>query len=490
MANDDQLYQYEVPFESFVKPLPPHLQTKAARDALFPRFARLPVELQLHIVRHCDAPTLWRLMRTTSSLRREATIRFWNHADVWYEVDRRWFESRKGGYRHISDYQKSFWHSVEQIVFLAQRLEWDFEDGKALPNGMSEIEVKITYFWEMVQNSFPSAKRILLNNYTLHESIPAMGEDSLDDWGILRMLTDGAPKTLDVKLAVGGDQNSFGAFNLIRWKQIPVASNRWSGWKLLEERIWRPTMNVVEPGGWDLPDGPLRRYETMNHVASCSHLEWRLFRTMVLATHIRCSRGDSFRCPVDDCVFVIESGAHWHSHVSSRHYDVEISWASNTPRAMQDFIEYRKARAGHLQQRYEAHWLSIRKDMGDYDSFEWKAYMNAMEKELQYYLIPSSSPIHEQEMFQYMHNCGFSSCFDPARADHPPAIQGYDKLPSYQISSDDRTNAPLEVVADDEDSGGPQLDPERLREIIERYDRFWTKAGFVPRDTRSMKQPS
>jgi hypothetical protein len=131
--------------------------------------------------------------------------------------------------------------------------------------------------------------------------------------------------------------------------------------------------------------------------------------------------------------------------------------------------------------------------MGDYGSLEWEAYIDAIQKEVQHYLIPPSCLRQEQEVSQYMHNCGFTSCFDPTHVYYSPAIQGYDKVPGYdEVPSDenDTTNTALEVGSDDESSGDLQPDPEQLREVIERHDRFWTRAGFVPRDTRSLEQPS
>lgn len=68
-----------VPFHYFVKP-EPQLTSPPSRLP-FP-FLRLPIDLQLIIYEHCDAPTLFQLMRTCSCTRHAATKLFWKNTST------------------------------------------------------------------------------------------------------------------------------------------------------------------------------------------------------------------------------------------------------------------------------------------------------------------------------------------------------------------------------------------------------------------------
>ena len=78
-----------IPFACHVR----HPISTAPSNLSFPQFVRLPVELQLYVLRFCDKPTLFRLMQTSHSIRTEATKLFFSDPDAWYCVEGHWLES-------------------------------------------------------------------------------------------------------------------------------------------------------------------------------------------------------------------------------------------------------------------------------------------------------------------------------------------------------------------------------------------------------------
>ena len=82
------------------EPTPPNIVTSfryvtlghpvSNSNASFEYFDRLPAELQVEIVRHCDRATSWQLMRTSSALRQMVGDAFWSDEQIYYLIRGSW----------------------------------------------------------------------------------------------------------------------------------------------------------------------------------------------------------------------------------------------------------------------------------------------------------------------------------------------------------------------------------------------------------------
>jgi hypothetical protein len=92
--------------------------------ASFHQHVELPVGLQLRIMQHCNAPTLFQLMRTTRDERTEATKLFVSDPAVWYRLQTSFLLQR----RSASElwYELCFLTSVKQpeIYYPESERDW------------------------------------------------------------------------------------------------------------------------------------------------------------------------------------------------------------------------------------------------------------------------------------------------------------------------------------------------------------------------------
>lgn len=68
----------------------------------FNQFAKLPAELQLHIMSFCGAATLFQLMHTSYSTRQQAQKLFWSDPTLRYVIDGQWLFA--GGHTRHTNY--------------------------------------------------------------------------------------------------------------------------------------------------------------------------------------------------------------------------------------------------------------------------------------------------------------------------------------------------------------------------------------------------
>lgn len=117
----------------------------------FHRFIDLPLEIRLLILRHCDTPTLFHLMHTSSNLRRESLKLFWApEEDLWYQ-------SQRG----LETFMKPFYplYDCPDFTFRITQIE--------IPIRWFSWTIPMTYdyheFWTKLQKKYPQVRKVILS---------------------------------------------------------------------------------------------------------------------------------------------------------------------------------------------------------------------------------------------------------------------------------------------------------------------------------------
>ena len=302
-------------------------------------------------------------------------------------------------------------------------------------NGVSGVQDQITWFWSEILRSFPSIKRVLLDNYNIGYT-PRQGDAETEASEILRKVLDTAPRHVEVRIVIDGGRYRYS--NDRQSQRSPVGSNRWREWKLLYQAEWQPIKTITAPGVWNLPENMLKEYEHMRHTIFILRQEMK---------------GHKWLCEV---------------------------WPKTTsPSLAQAFLEAKQNRIHNVKLEYRNRWLKIREDMGDCDSAHRKDYEQSLEAEVKRYIFPDyeEPPQHEVCPLTEYITGGFWSYFDPTHIYYSPAIADYDEDP-YENQND--TIEDHKAAQEDEDLWStPPPDPDVLKAKKKTYDEFWKKAGFL-----------
>lgn len=147
-------------------------------------FGKLPVEIQFRVVKFCDAPTLFHLMHTTSTLRTEAKKYFWSQPDMWYRSDS-FLVTNMLGSPGPDFYCSQFMENVQQLDILFTSL-WDYfkepdadvqirtavVPSNSLQWGRMTASDKMVTFWSTIKTRFPSIKKVVLSDHYPVEKYP------------------------------------------------------------------------------------------------------------------------------------------------------------------------------------------------------------------------------------------------------------------------------------------------------------------------------
>jgi hypothetical protein len=163
MTQHGQSFKY---FHQHIHQRPSSIGSKGS----FYQYAELPAELQLRIMQHCDAPTLFQLMRTTRDIRIEATRLFFSDPAIWYRLWADFLLKRPSAGESL--YEPCFLASVKQLEIYSPHLNsgvWrpdlegkTFQSSKARSGYVNEhIKANIQAFWCTVQQFCPQLRRIM-----------------------------------------------------------------------------------------------------------------------------------------------------------------------------------------------------------------------------------------------------------------------------------------------------------------------------------------
>lgn len=168
-----------IPLHFYIQPWKVKTPSKSAP-------VNIPVELIMEIAAYCDGPTTWVMMHVCHRTRVVASKHFWSRQDTWYYCDASWWDSVTFGLPGLVQHCPEFAENVVQIeidfgscrklsaAFTDDRIAQDVWAPSTLEHHALSAEDRIKLFWAEFQESFPSAKRVVL-------SCNAMGHDNDED---------------------------------------------------------------------------------------------------------------------------------------------------------------------------------------------------------------------------------------------------------------------------------------------------------------------
>jgi hypothetical protein len=301
-----------VPFHYFAKPKPQ--LNPPPSPSPFP-FFRLPIDLQLIVYEHCDAPTLFQLMRTCSRSRRAATKLFWNGTfiDSWYHCpNSSLFEHRVRIYTFTS-HCPEFALRITNIEIDLIRLELRFqEDDKDHDELRASTITKAKTFWAKVERVFPSVKRIVLTGCTPQRPNPPPPGTSDEDYACIANVLEYAPAHMEAYIAFEAFPN--------HEPDRPPRNTLWqvSGrsqpvWRLLDPD-WKPTRILLPNRIW--PVSPLGDFQTFNQHFQSAVIEVRGIEWLMVESYARYAVGGVIHCPRLDCSMTFKKKDVWKQHLS------------------------------------------------------------------------------------------------------------------------------------------------------------------------------
>jgi hypothetical protein len=352
-----------VPFHYYGKPKPQFIPPPSPRP--FP-FCHLPIDLQLIVYEHCDAPTLFQLMRTCSRSRRAATKLFWNNTftNQWYHCPDYWlFEHRISTYTfasHCSEFALRITNIEIDLIRLELRFEDEGEDRDERFRASTITKAK--EFWAKVERVFPSVKRIVLTGCAPRRNPPPPGVSDADYVCIETVLAY-APSHAKVYVA-------FVAFPNLERDRPPrstlwqVSSRSQPAWQILDSD-WKPNRVLLPNRKWTV--SPLGDFQIFIRRLHSAILEMRGIEWLMIESYARYAVQDVIHCPRLECPLTFKQKNLWKQHLSeSGHGRFDIRRQSERDPMMQLFCykhtpEIEKLAIEARQQRLDTQYLDIGK---------------------------------------------------------------------------------------------------------------------------------
>lgn len=162
MTHYGQAFRY---FHQHIQQVP-----SIASEESFHHYVELPAELQLRIMQHCDAPTLFQLMHTTRDIRVEARKLFFSHPPTWYRLQADFLLLRPSAGETL--YDPAFLASVTQLEIHAPYMNsrvWKPDvEGKTFASAEERseyvdrhVKAEIQAFWRAVKRLCPRVRRVM-----------------------------------------------------------------------------------------------------------------------------------------------------------------------------------------------------------------------------------------------------------------------------------------------------------------------------------------
>jgi hypothetical protein len=350
-----------VPFHYYGKQLAP-----PPAPHPFP-FFHLPIDVQLIVYEHCDAPTLFHLMRTCSRSRHAATKLFWDNTftDHWYHCPDYWlFQHRTSTYTFASHCQ-DFARRITNIEIDLIRLESRFCEAGADHDEeyRASTVTKAKWFWAEVGRIFPSAKCIVLTGYEPQRPNPPPPGASDKDYRCIETVVACAPAHVNVYIAFVTSPNPERGRRLRNtlW-QVPGRSQ--SAWQILDSD-WKPTRVLLPNRKWIVsPLGDLKSFIQLFHSII---LEMRGIEWLMIESYVRYAVQDIIHCPYLECPLTFKEKDLWQQHLcESGHGHFDIRRQSKRDPMKQLFCykhtpDIEKAAIEARQQRLDAQCLEAAK---------------------------------------------------------------------------------------------------------------------------------
>jgi hypothetical protein len=353
-----------VTFHYYVKPKPQLAPPSSARP--FP-FFHLPIDVQLIVYEHCDAPTLFQLMRTCSRIRHAATKLFWDSTftDHWYHCPDYWlFQHRTSTYTfapHCQDFALRLTNIEIDVGRLESQFRDDLEDREDAFRASTATKVKV--FWAKVGRVFPSAKHIVLTGYEPRRPNPPPPGESDEAFDCIATVVASAPAhvRLCIAFVASLDPDLGRPPRNTLWQ---VTGRAQAAWRILDSD-WKPTRVLLPNRKWTV--SPLGDFKTFIQLFHSALLEMRGIEWLMVESYARYAVQDIIHCPYLECPLQFKEKHLWKKHLcESGHGHFEIRRQSERDPMKQLFCykhtpDIEKAAIEARQQRLDAQCLEAAK---------------------------------------------------------------------------------------------------------------------------------
>jgi hypothetical protein len=344
--------ELRIPFACHIR----HLSSTVPPNVSFHQFARLPAELQLHILRFCDKPTLFQLMQTSHLIRTEATKLFFADPEAWYCVEGEWLEM--GGHPSDGLHDIDFLHCIQRLhveCYLLAEETWTDE--------------YIRNFWRRVQCLFPQAKYVMLGDNFEDRRHQSAGS-STASWPppeLHRRVCQRCPPDINVFVSI---LRRDGRLKRTLWRRVTIQEDDIET-QVLDEYQTVPGPSII------VPHKPFR-----GQVGTCQYLwsqgcaimdQKKALRVLRLAAIERChfhGRHKAFRCPAPNCDAWFEQPEEYTTHVVGPVVHHEDSYV--LPEPYQSLFAEGEKRLEQLEQRHSESLEPFLKWWGKFGSEERK----------------------------------------------------------------------------------------------------------------------
>ncbi|KAJ8116085.1 hypothetical protein OPT61_g2415 [Boeremia exigua] len=297
---------YGQPFQYFDQHV--HQKPSTGSKGSLHRYAELPAELQLRILQHCDAPTLFQLMHTTRDVRFEATKLFFSDPAVWYRLRADFLIQRPSAGELW--YEPSFLANVKQLEIYSPNMhsgvwkpdleEKTFQSSEERSEYVDKhVEASIQAFWCTVQRFCPQVRRVMFTK----DGTSFPDKDVMTDCfqGMARLCLQG----IDVLFytAEPATEAVCGRRKRVLWRL------RTSGEDMAMETTPKPEQNLKAPGLIVVPPQKPHRGRVGEFIKAqtiwekyCSQ-SWaaEFYRAAAVEQHYFLGRHEPFGCSVAGC---------------------------------------------------------------------------------------------------------------------------------------------------------------------------------------------
>jgi hypothetical protein len=310
-------WEKRTPFYSYVRPDPAILSVPG-QAPLFPGFRKLPAELQLRVLSHCSARTLFQIMRVSSMLRIEAAKLFWANPDAWFDADVQWLY-QYGGYPGHTFWDVTFMNHVQQVE-LQYGIDMDRPLRLLKGKAMARQQDPTTEFWQNFRRRFPNAKKVTINQS--FEKVPTPDSPGPVAW-LLGELVDSCPAAINISVLVLERNRLHIDDDVVsptkRWQRTLYRRTSEGGWSESQPDNNRTTL-LMPAKQFNGPIGEFKKIEYKNYMIDLRDDALAPLLIEALARlYFAGGNGDPVPCPFPDCGMYLAKAEEWIFHAVDRH---------------------------------------------------------------------------------------------------------------------------------------------------------------------------
>ncbi|KAL2861943.1 hypothetical protein BJX68DRAFT_260742 [Aspergillus pseudodeflectus] len=403
---DLSLTRQRVPVTAFSLAVTPQpLPQPTPKPRTFHAFSQLPTELQLHIFRACDAPTLFQLINTASHIRTLALPIFWNifGRNTWYSIT-----TLSIGYANLFEityiaHDKSFAKNIAQVEVDIWRGLFEFR-GKY---GALDAD-KARRFWAMLRDLFPAAQKVVLAGLVDPDSVQlpfyAAEEEEEGQFGPYSNVVVENPDHAIIRGVLQLAPQGIEAFASFPVKEKAASVQLWGiasdsspedgtkMWRLVD-LSWNP-QRLLLPARKDWSAGPVGEYLTMERLMQLSSLERNGLAWLRHETHVEFPASQrGIACPNWGCGAAFEERDRWEWHVRTCIGDDYSEDEENgeglgqrcaarflsrrTPQRVRDVLHARLKRVMGMDARWRGLMRKLKREAGEEGSEKREIFRNA-----------------------------------------------------------------------------------------------------------------